>query len=149
MVAVIGDPPSLPHRALRSSVEVAEAFPGDVVGERFQPAYGDRVPVRRFEKLTATRHAGGAVEAMPHWAGESGGDVEHVWPAAAILRELPGRPSSFSGAGAARTARRRVRDGSGVTSGAARDSAGAATGLPHWNATTTHGSPCHLDGTPS
>lgn len=82
------DHPGLPHRALRSSVEAAEAFQGDIVGERFRPPYGDRVPVRRLEKMTITRHATGTVEAMPHWAGESVGGVTRVQPAAEIVREL-------------------------------------------------------------
>jgi NAD(P)H-dependent flavin oxidoreductase YrpB (nitropropane dioxygenase family) len=84
------DHPGLPHRALRSSVEAARSFQGDVVGERFRPAYGDRVPVRRFEKMTLTRHASGTVAAMPHWAGESVGGVKRVQPAAEIVRELAG-----------------------------------------------------------
>ena len=82
------DHPGLPHRALRSSVEAATAFAGDVVGERFRPALGDRVPVRRFEKMTITRHATGTIEAMPHWAGESVGAVTRLQPAAEIVREL-------------------------------------------------------------
>jgi NAD(P)H-dependent flavin oxidoreductase YrpB (nitropropane dioxygenase family) len=84
------DHPGLPHRALRSSVEAAEAFQGDFVGEQFLPAYGDRVPVRRFEKMTITRHATGVVEAMPHWAGESVRGVRYVQRAAEIVGELAG-----------------------------------------------------------
>jgi len=82
------DHPGAPHRALRSSVTAAQAFPGDVVGEVFRPSDGDRVPVRRFQKLTITRHVSGAIEAMPHWAGESVGGVTRVQPAAEIVREL-------------------------------------------------------------
>ena len=84
------DFPGAPHRALRSSVAAVQAFVGEVVGERFRPAYGDRVPVRRFEKLAITRHVTGTIEAMPHWAGESVGAVKRVQPAAAIVRELAG-----------------------------------------------------------
>jgi NAD(P)H-dependent flavin oxidoreductase YrpB (nitropropane dioxygenase family) len=83
------DFPGAPHRALRSSVAAAEAFQGDVVGEVLSPS-GDCVPVRRFQKLTITRHVSGAIEAMPHWAGESVGGVTHVQPAAEIVRELAG-----------------------------------------------------------
>ena len=82
--------PGMPHRVLRSCVEVADAFPGDVVGERVRPLHGDRVPVRRFEKMPITRHTTGAIAAMPHWAGESVGGVKRVQPAAAIVRELAG-----------------------------------------------------------
>ena len=81
------DFPGAPHRALRSSISAAEAFQGDVVGEVLNSS-GDRVPVRRFQKLTITRHVSGAIEAMPHWAGESVGGVTRVQPAAEIVREL-------------------------------------------------------------
>jgi nitronate monooxygenase len=81
------DYPGAPHRALRSSVAAAQAFQGDVVGEMLSPS-GDRVPVRRFQKLTITRHVSGAIDAMPHWAGESVGGVTRVQPAAEIVREL-------------------------------------------------------------
>jgi len=82
------DFPGAPHRALRSSIAAVEAFQGDVVGEVFRPSDGDRVPVRRFQKLTITRHVSGAIEAMPHWAGESVGGVTGIQPAAEIVREL-------------------------------------------------------------
>ncbi len=82
------DFPGAPHRALRSSVEAAQAFQGDVVGEFIDPTGGARVPVRRFQKLTITRHMSGAIEAMPHWAGESVRGVTRVQPAAEIVREL-------------------------------------------------------------
>jgi nitronate monooxygenase len=81
------DYPGAPHRALRSSVEAVQAFEGDVVGEVLSPS-GDRVPVRRFQKLTITRHVSGTIEAMPHWAGESVRGVTGVQPAAEIVHEL-------------------------------------------------------------
>jgi NAD(P)H-dependent flavin oxidoreductase YrpB (nitropropane dioxygenase family) len=84
------DYPGAPHRALRSSVDAAQAFQGDVVGEFVDPTGGARVPVRRFQKLTITRHMSGAIEAMPHWAGESVRGVTRVQPAAEIVRELAG-----------------------------------------------------------
>jgi NAD(P)H-dependent flavin oxidoreductase YrpB (nitropropane dioxygenase family) len=84
------DYPGAPHRALRSSVEAVQAFQGDVVGELVDPTDGARVPVRRFQKLTITRHVTGAIEAMPHWAGESVRSVTRVQPAAEIVRELAG-----------------------------------------------------------
>jgi NAD(P)H-dependent flavin oxidoreductase YrpB (nitropropane dioxygenase family) len=82
------DYPGAPHRALRSSVAAASAFAGDVVGEALNPATGERVPVHRFQKLTITRHVTGAIEAMPHWAGESVGGVRRMQPAAEIVDEL-------------------------------------------------------------
>jgi len=84
------DYPGAPHRALRSSVEAVQAFEGDIVGEFVDPSDGARVPVRRFQKLTITRHVTGAIEAMPHWAGESVRGVTRVQPAAEIVRELDG-----------------------------------------------------------
>ncbi len=84
------DYPGAPHRALSASVAAAKAFPGDVVGEFVDPTSGDRVPVRRFQKLTVTRHVTGTIEAMPQWAGESVGGVTRVQPAAEIVREMAG-----------------------------------------------------------
>jgi nitronate monooxygenase len=84
------DYPGAPHRALRSSVEAAQSFQGDVVGEFVNPTDGERVPVRRFQKLTITRHVTGAIEAMPHWAGESVRGVTRLQPAAEIVHELAG-----------------------------------------------------------
>src|SRR5215218_2064509 len=84
------DYPGAPHRALRSSIEAAKAFQGDVVGEFVDPTDGTRAPVRRFQKLTITGHVSGAIEAMPHWAGESVRGVARVQPAAEIVRELAG-----------------------------------------------------------
>jgi nitronate monooxygenase len=84
------DHPGAPHRALRSSVEAVQAFQGDVVGEFVDPSDGTRVPVRRFQKLTITRHMNGTIEAMPHWAGESVRGVTSLQPAAEIMRELAG-----------------------------------------------------------
>jgi hypothetical protein len=49
---------------------------------------GATEPVHRFQKLTITRHVRGAIEAMPHWAGESVRGVRRMEPAAAIVHEL-------------------------------------------------------------
>ncbi len=84
------DYPGTPHRALRSSVDAARAFQGDVVGEGVDPSSGDAAPIRRFQKLTITRRVTGTIEAMPHWAGESVGGVTRELPAAEIVRELAG-----------------------------------------------------------
>jgi hypothetical protein len=68
--------------------EPAEAFEGEVVGEA-QPFYiGGQKPIRRFEPLTIKKAGTGAIEAMPHWAGESVNGVKEVQPAADIMREL-------------------------------------------------------------
>lgn len=79
-----------PHRVLRASAAAAVAFQGEIVGEAYEPETGLTEPIHHLEKMTATRHASGAVEAMPHWAGESVSGVHGVQPAAAIIDELMG-----------------------------------------------------------
>jgi NAD(P)H-dependent flavin oxidoreductase YrpB (nitropropane dioxygenase family) len=85
--AFSGGWPNAPHRVLRASVAAAEAFPGEIVGEHLS-LDGTRIPWRRFECDVATRGVTGAIEAMPHWAGESVSAVKRVQPAAEIVREL-------------------------------------------------------------
>ena len=80
--------PNAPHRVLRSSVDAAQAFKGEVVGQRRLASSGEMVPAKRFESITMTRDTTGTLEAMPHWAGESVASVEKVQPAAAIIDEL-------------------------------------------------------------
>jgi len=80
--------PNAPHRALRKSVEAAEAFQGEIVGE-VQPLHSDkRLPLHRFQPQTITKRVTGTIEAMPHWAGESVDGVKSLQPAAEIVREL-------------------------------------------------------------
>ena len=83
-----GWPISAPHRVLRSGVEAAEAFAGDVVGEKPNPYSGAVAPIGRFEKVVPTDRTTGAIEAMSLWAGQSVGGVGRVQPAAEIVREL-------------------------------------------------------------
>ena len=78
--------PDAPHRVLRSSLEAAQAFEGEVVGET--EVGGQTVPIPRFSVPGPTRRTKGAVEAMPHYAGLGVGAVREVKPAAEILREL-------------------------------------------------------------
>ncbi len=80
--------PGLRHRALRSSVDAAEAFEGEIVGEMVDPDTGERTPIHRLEKMTVTKHATGTIEAMPHWAGESVRGVTRRQTAAEIVEEL-------------------------------------------------------------
>ena len=82
--------PGLPHRALRASVEAAQAFAGDVVGEIVDPATGERTPVHRLEKLAVASNVTGTIEAMPHWAGESVRGVKLRQTAAEVISELVG-----------------------------------------------------------
>jgi nitronate monooxygenase len=80
--------PGLPHRTLRSSVDAAQAFDGELVGEVVDPTSGKRTPVHHLEKMTATKHTIGAIEAMPHWAGESVRGVTRRQTAAEVVNEL-------------------------------------------------------------
>ena len=77
-----------PHRVLRASAEAARAYQGEIVGETYNPETNATEQIRHLEKMTATRHATGAIEAMPHWAGESVSGVQHRQPAAEIIDEL-------------------------------------------------------------
>ena len=80
-----------PHRVLRSSVEAAERFSGDVVGERIRPwAPDERVPVRRFQSTGVTKASYGTIDAMSFFAGESVDGVKDVLSVAEIVRELAG-----------------------------------------------------------
>jgi NAD(P)H-dependent flavin oxidoreductase YrpB (nitropropane dioxygenase family) len=79
--------PDAPHRVLRSSIAAAEAFQGDVIGERGS-LDGTRMPILRFQVGVPDRTTTGSIAAMPLWAGESVGAVKRIQPAAQILREL-------------------------------------------------------------
>jgi nitronate monooxygenase len=76
-----------PHRVLRSALEAAEAFEGDVVGARPGPD-GTAVPIRRFGVVVPAAGYTGAIEAMPLWAGQSAAGVKRVQAAAEIVSEL-------------------------------------------------------------
>jgi NAD(P)H-dependent flavin oxidoreductase YrpB (nitropropane dioxygenase family) len=81
--------PDAPHRVLRSSLQAAEAFDGDVVGERVSPLDATKMPIARFQgNFTVTKLITGAIEAMPLWAGESVGGVKRIQPAGEIVRDL-------------------------------------------------------------
>jgi nitronate monooxygenase len=80
--------PDAPHRVLRSSVEAAQAFQGDMVGQNVDPYTGEQFPVHRFQVGTIRKQTSGAIAAMPHWAGESVDGVKRVQPAAEIVHEL-------------------------------------------------------------
>jgi nitronate monooxygenase len=82
--------PDAPHRCLRSSVEAAQAFQGEVVGEGLDHVSGKRFSIDRFKCLVITEATSGAIAAMPHWAGESVDGIKKVQPAAEIVHELAG-----------------------------------------------------------
>src|SRR5581483_1747719 len=78
--------PDAPHRVLRSCIEAAEAFEGDVVGEEH---LGRSVfPIPRFAPPPPSRTTTGAIGAMALYAGQSVGAVQKIQPAAAIVAEL-------------------------------------------------------------
>jgi NAD(P)H-dependent flavin oxidoreductase YrpB (nitropropane dioxygenase family) len=78
--------PGVPHRVLRSCIDAAGAFDGDVVGE--EHLGGSVVPVLRFGTPPPGRTFTGAIEAMALYAGQSVGAVQKPQPAAAIVAEL-------------------------------------------------------------
>jgi len=78
--------PNAPHRVLRSSVEAAAAFQGDVVANL--PLPEGSFPVPRSGVASPTRETTGTIEAMSLYAGESVSAVRRVQPAAEIVREL-------------------------------------------------------------
>lgn len=87
--AFSGGWPDAPHRVLRSCLQAAEAFEGEIVGEG-EFYTGERFPVDRFHIGVPDKRYTGAIEAMSLWAGESVGGVTSVQPAATIVRELAG-----------------------------------------------------------
>ncbi len=80
--------PNAPHRVIRSSLEAAQAFRDDVVGERYLRGKDEWAPVRRLQPIAVTKEVKGNVDAMPHWAGESVGSVRSILPASEIVRQL-------------------------------------------------------------
>jgi NAD(P)H-dependent flavin oxidoreductase YrpB (nitropropane dioxygenase family) len=79
--------PDAPHRVLRSAIEAAEAFPGEIVGKVIG-LDGTETAVPRFGTRTPDRTATGEVAAMSLWAGESVAGVKRVLPAREVVREL-------------------------------------------------------------
>ena len=78
--------PNAPHRVLRSCIDAAERFEGDVVGEVVD---GDeRMAVPLFAPPCPGRTTEGEIAAMALYAGQSVGAVHKVQPAAEIVREL-------------------------------------------------------------
>jgi len=78
--------PESPHRVLRSALEAAEAFRGDVVA--WTTVDGERVPVPRFGPDNPSIGDSGAIEAMALYAGQSAGAVRGREPAGAIVADL-------------------------------------------------------------
>jgi nitronate monooxygenase len=78
--------PDASHRVLRSCVEAAQAFNGDIVGE--QHLDSSTTPIPRFAPPPPGGNTTGEIDAMALYAGQSVGMVRDVKPAAAIVAEL-------------------------------------------------------------
>lgn len=78
--------PDAPHRVLRSSVEAAQVFEGEVVGEMQMGE--ERMAIPRWGAPSPSRETTGKIEAMALYAGQSVSAVRQVVPAAEIVREL-------------------------------------------------------------
>jgi NAD(P)H-dependent flavin oxidoreductase YrpB (nitropropane dioxygenase family) len=76
-----------PHRVLRSCLQAAEAFDGELVGET-SSLDGSRVGVGRYTCLAVDQGTTGNIDAMPLWAGESVSSVDLIQPAADIVGEM-------------------------------------------------------------
>jgi NAD(P)H-dependent flavin oxidoreductase YrpB (nitropropane dioxygenase family) len=84
--SVMWPPGPEPHRTLRSALEAAEAFDGEVVGEtRMGPT---TLPVPRFGVPCPNRDTIGEIAAMVHYAGQGVGATDRVLPAAQVVTEL-------------------------------------------------------------
>jgi nitronate monooxygenase len=84
--SVMWPPGPEPHRTLRSALEAAEAFDGEVVGEtRMGPA---TLPVPRFGVPCPNRDTTGEIAAMVHYAGQGVGATHEVLPAAQVVTAL-------------------------------------------------------------
>jgi NAD(P)H-dependent flavin oxidoreductase YrpB (nitropropane dioxygenase family) len=75
-----------PHRTLRSALEAAEAFHGQVVGETRMGA--TTLPVPRFGVPCPNRDTTGEIAAMVHYAGQGVGATDEVLPAAQVVTAL-------------------------------------------------------------
>lgn len=84
-------------RVLRSSLEAAQAFESEIVGEDENPWTGEHYTMRRFVPDAITKAATGHIEAMPHLAGESVGSVKQVQTAAEIIEELMSQAEELLG----------------------------------------------------
>lgn len=79
--------PEAPHGVLRCSIDAAEAYKGEIVGQVVR-LDGTQVAVPRFSAAVPDRTATGHVEAMCFYAGQSVGGVKRVMPAREIVQEL-------------------------------------------------------------
>jgi NAD(P)H-dependent flavin oxidoreductase YrpB (nitropropane dioxygenase family) len=78
--------PDAPHRVLRSSIDAATAFDGEVVGS-METADGPR-PVGRFSPEAPRRGMTGSISAMALYAGQGVGALTKVQAAGELVDEL-------------------------------------------------------------
>jgi len=78
--------PDAPHRVLRSCIDAANAFKGELVGKG--AAAGEEYPIPRFTPPSPNRATVGEISAMALYAGQSVNAVRRIQPAAEIVREL-------------------------------------------------------------
>jgi len=81
--------PDAPHRVLRSAVDTADAYDGDVVGHVVHE--GVRRPIPVFSAAPPTTETEGDIAAMALYAGFGVGSVDDVRPAADVVKELVSR----------------------------------------------------------
>jgi len=79
--------PEAPHGVLRSAIDAAQAFDGEVVAKVLSLDGTERT-VLRFSSSVADRSATGHIQAMALYAGQSVGAVKRVAPAREIIQEL-------------------------------------------------------------
>ena len=84
--SVMWPPGPEPHRTLRSALEAAEAFEGEIVGETRMGA--STLPVPRFGVPCPNQDTTGEIAAMVHYAGQGVGATDRVLPAAQVVTEL-------------------------------------------------------------
>jgi NAD(P)H-dependent flavin oxidoreductase YrpB (nitropropane dioxygenase family) len=77
-----------PHRALRSSIEAAQSFTGEIVGST--EWFGSTFPIERFSMMNPDTGTTGEIRAMALYAGRSVEHAREVKPAREIVAELMG-----------------------------------------------------------
>jgi len=85
------------HRVLKSCVEAADKYPGDIVGER--ELGGEKHPVHKYSIALPTKEPRGHIDAMALYAGESAFAIRKVQDAQEIGREMMDDAGSIVPAG--------------------------------------------------
>ena len=80
--------PDAPHRLLRSSLDAANAFQGELVGTLADAWNGERHDVHPFQPEGVHTSATGNIAAMSMWAGEGVDSVTNVQTSAEIIQEF-------------------------------------------------------------